>query len=233
MPALARAWLRAGTGERREGRDRRPALPTRVRLAAAVSNAVLRFRSDGVTHVLILDASGVLTLLFLNTAESQRYRPRYGFNSQNGPQALADPGNIQTIQLVGSKGIGWIPAIDITPAQNPPNGPYSNDTRRRCLAVMAKHGITFPNANAEAVAEAHCNTVFFFKHVFDVMGAGDVTRDRFMATVDRLGTGFQAAGTFVSRFGPGRHDGIGAVRHYAHDGGCDCMKYTSGNVDAP
>jgi hypothetical protein len=59
--------------------------------SAAVSSAVLSFQSNGIDHVLIQDgAAGVfsgagLTLLFLENAESQHYRPRYGFNANNVP----------------------------------------------------------------------------------------------------------------------------------------------------
>jgi hypothetical protein len=199
-------------------------------VAAAVSGAVLKFRSDKVSHVIILDASAVLTLLFLNNAESQHYRPRYGFTSQNGPQALLDPGNIPQAQLIGSKGIGWIPSIDITPSRNPPNGPYSNDARRACLALMSKHGITFSDANAESIAYAHCNEFWLIRDAFKRMGDGPITRDALLRAVESFGTSFQAANGFETRFGPGRHDGAGAARYYAYDGGCGCMTYTSANV---
>src|SRR5207302_1669661 len=57
--------------------------------AAAVSNAVLRFNSEHIDHVIIQDgASGqcggtCLTLLFLQDAQKEHYYPRYGFNSYN------------------------------------------------------------------------------------------------------------------------------------------------------
>src|SRR5205085_2589904 len=109
-----------------------------------------KFRQDGVTHVILRDERGLLTLLFLNNAQSQHYFPRYGFTTQNGPQTLADPGDIPKQQLRGSMGIGWSPQLDITPAQNTDEGPYSNAARRRCIALYKAHGITFADTNAEA-----------------------------------------------------------------------------------
>ena len=200
--------------------------------AAAVSSAVLKLRSDGVTHVVLFDERGLLTLLFLQQAEAQGYRPRYAVTTQNGPQALIDGSGLPKRQLVGSKGIAWLPSLDIPPAQNPRTGPYSNDARRRCYDLLASRGQTFSDVNAEAIAMGICTSLWFFRDA--VKASGNIlNRIGFMNGVAKLGTSFQAAGVFATRFTATQHDGIAAIRYYVYDDGCGCMKYASGNINAP
>ena len=198
-------------------------------VAAAVSNAVLRFRGNGVTHVFILEASAVLALLFLNQADAERYFPRYGVNTQNGIEVLIDTGNVPARQAIGAVGFGWYPMIDIAPSQNPTDGPYSNARRQECIGLLAANGMSFADTNAEAVALNECESLWFFRDTVNRMGPV-INRDNFMAAVDQLGASFAPVGTFAAAFGPGRHDGVAAVRYWAFDAGCGCMTYTSGDI---
>jgi hypothetical protein len=199
-------------------------------LAAAVSSAVLRFRQDQVTHVIILDERALITLLFIREADSQRFRPRYGFNSTNGVQVLVDGGNLNADQLNGALGLGWYPSFDITPSQNPDDGPYSNNARRKCMALMKAKGFTFADANAEAVALGGCNLLYFFQQVANSV-SGPLNRDSFIAAVNAFGTRYENSETFLNRFSATQHDGVAAVRQWKWDTGCSCGKYTSGNID--
>jgi hypothetical protein len=198
-------------------------------VGAAVSSAVLKLRSDQVSHVFVFDERALLTLFFAQAADSQGYRPRYALTTQNGVQALMDGSEMPKRQLIGSMGIGWLPGIDITPSQNTRNGPYSNAPRKKCLAMMEAKGVTFADANAEAIGTGICATYWFFR---DAVAAGGnvLNRQGFINGVNQLGTSFLDPGNFANRFTPTQHDGVAAYRHYAYDGGCGCMKYTSGNI---
>ena len=173
---------------------------------AASSSAVLKLRRDGVTHVVILDRKGLLTLFFTRAADSQRYFPRYGINTQNGAQALMDGAALPARQLVGSKGIGWFPGLDLPPSVSVGSA-YVNDTKKKCLAVMKAHNITFSDANAESVGMNTCSSWWMLRDAINASG-GILTRAGFL-------------------------DGVGAFRYYGFDSGCSCMKYTSGNIAAP
>jgi hypothetical protein len=197
--------------------------------AAAVSNAVLKFRSDGVDHVIVFDSSALLTLFFLENAQSQHYFPRYGVSSQNGPQALLDSGAVQKEQLRGSVGIGFVPVIDITPSEDPDSGPLANDSRRRCIKLMTDHGQKFSDANAEAVALTLCNVWWFTRDVFNHAG-GALNRAGFLKAVSALGTSFESGLTFGTRFSDTQHDGASMVRYYGYDEACGCMHYRGGNI---
>jgi hypothetical protein len=227
VPALARLGLRPDAGDIIRAPE--PQRTSDVGAdAAVVSNAVLKFRSDGVTHVLVLEKGGTLSLLFGNNAESQGYRPRYGANSQTGQQALVDSGAYPRGQLPGTVGIGWEPGIDITPAENTDDGPYSNDSRRRCLALYKAAGVSYANANAAAVALGTCNQFWFFRDV--MKDAPAVNRDGFLVAANRLGTAFQSTDGGVTRIDADHHDGVGAVRYWAYKPECGCMRYTSGDI---
>jgi hypothetical protein len=205
--------------------------------SAAISSAVLRFQQNGVTHVLMYDAGGTLTLLFTTSAESQHYRPRYGVNSNNGLGLLVDGGQVQPAQAVGAVGMGWFPSLDVPDSANPDNGPYSNAARRRCIAIMNAAGITTADANSKAVPLLFCNAFWFFKEAVEkgvqLGGGATIDRDTYLAGVNALGSSFQSAMTFGTSFSATKHDGAAFYRRVAWDQPCGCMKYTSGNVAAP
>lgn len=54
---------------------------------ADIQAAQLRFRSDGVTHVIALEVNG--QVFFGRDADTRHYRPRYGVNSAGGLQGFA------------------------------------------------------------------------------------------------------------------------------------------------
>ena len=193
-------------------------------LSADEANAVVKFRQDGVEHVLITDDSGTLTLEFLNAAESQHYYPRYGWNSQNAPEALASPGDVQPDQLNGSMGIGFAPGIDLLPADNPDNGPYSNAARRHCLTYLASKGFSFSDANSKTVGELECSQLWFFRQAMDSI-SGTISQASFIDAVNHLGSSFQSPTIFSTFYGPAQHDGGGSYYDYYWNTGCSCMRY--------
>jgi hypothetical protein len=199
-------------------------------LAAAVSGAVLKFRSDNVTHVLILEASATVSLLFGNNADSQRYYPRYGANSQTGQEALITSGAYPKSQLNGTVGIGWVPSLDIAPSEAGPNSPYVNAAQRKCLAVYAAHNITFSDQNAQGVGYLGCASLWFFRDV--MKRAAGANRDAFLTAANGIGSAFESLTIIPTKIDSSHHDGIAAVRYWAYKPECGCMRYTSGDIPA-
>jgi hypothetical protein len=226
VPALARLGLKPDPGN--IVRAPYPQNAADVSGAAtSASNAVLKFNTSGVTHTLVFEEDGVLTLLFGNNAESQGYHPRHGVNSQNGIQALI-PSGYPTGQLRGMVGIGWFPGIDIATAENTDDGPYSNASRKRCIALYKAAGISYDNANASAIALGTCTQFWWLREVMSKVTV--FNRDGVLAAAHASGTLESASGQFVLRIDADHHDGVGAVRHWAHRPECGCMRYTSGNI---
>ena len=136
---------------------------------AAVKSAQLAFAANGVTHVIPFESNGGLSTLFLPTARTQRYFPRYGVSTASGFEALIEAGITGDGQMNGTVGFGWLPSIDLAANDNPSDGPYSNANRRYCLKVMKDNGIVFDSGNAEGIALNSCANVVFAQ--------GDVGQD--------------------------------------------------------
>lgn len=192
-------------------------------MAAAVQAAELKFNSAGVTHVIIFEATGALSLFFLQDAENQHYRPRYGINSGTFFQGLI--GTAPKPQFTGATGFSFTPLADLPAQSNPENGPYSNAARRYCSDLMRKNGFTFDSSNAEAIALSQCDQMYFLRDVARASG-GVLTAATFQRAAEALGGSFVAGIALGEYFGPGRHDGVSTAYWWRYDGGCDCMRYT-------
>ena len=197
---------------------------------SAIQNATLRFRDAGVTHVLPFETMGAgVGVFFAQGADQQKYYPRYGLSSGNGAQLLLDQGLWPTGQTRGAVGMGWLPLVDLSNADNPDGGPDSNAARRSCVALMTKNGIDVSAAIVKRQALEMCNTVRLLKAALEA-GGGSVHRDAFLTGVHALGTSFPSALTFGTRFGPDHHDGVALVRPFAFTAACGCFRYSGPRV---
>ncbi|MDT7572822.1 MAG: hypothetical protein QOE05_2996 [Actinomycetota bacterium] len=197
--------------------------------AADVSSAVLKLRSDNVSHVMLFESAGNVALFFLKQADSQHYLPRYGFNSQNGIQVLLSGGLVPTSQVAGALGFGWWPVLDL--AENPQSGPYSNAARRRCIGIMRAAGVDVSGASAESNALAYCSMVDMLRAA--VAKAGDPSARGFVNGVAALGTSFESASTLRTSFSNGKHDGVASYMNWAFTSGCSCFRYSGSPHPVP
>jgi hypothetical protein len=188
---------------------------------ADIQNATLKMRSDGVTHVIDLDANGALTLLFANDAYSQHYYPRLGINTAAGLQALQ--GDIQPASENGAEGLGWYPVLDLPSSAAGDSSNFSSATRRHCAAVLKAAGITFTSTNAEAVALTYCDDLYFIQRVLN--STATVTRDSFITAVNQLTSPFPAAQFPLMRLGPNRHYGVSQGWDMRYVSSCQCVRY--------
>ena len=187
-----------------------------------ISNAELRFRRDGVTHAIILDAGGGLTLLFGKDANTQRYYPRLGLNSGAGMQGLYDAKEFDAKMLTGAMGLGWDPAIDLSAAKA---DTFATAATRRCYQVMKQRtGQTFDSTNAASIALTYCDEINLIAAA--AAGAGPTINLRpATAAVERLGSGFPSAALAATYLGPGRHDALEIGYDMVWDSGCTCAAY--------
>ena len=190
---------------------------------SAISSAVLSFASQGIDHVFIGDGpAGIfagtgLTLLFLQTAKSQGYYPRYGFNSNNSPDFESHPKD----QLVGMMAID---SSDTAPENDA--GIEPSPVRERCFAVMRKAGLPVGHWQTQTLAVGACEIAWFSEAV--IKRAADTTLPNMIAAGEALGTSYRSPYNYGNRLGPGRHDGVSLFRSLEWNQGCSCIKYTSG-----
>jgi ABC-type branched-subunit amino acid transport system substrate-binding protein len=187
--------------------------------AAQYENAVLKFKTARVTHVQFLDVTGLVAFQFMNAAEPQGFRPRYGLNSTSGLSAALAGGNVPTAQLHNAIGVGWLPTFDVAAAELPSRSASAT----RCLALLKSKGLQPRGTVEETFYRWSCTTLFFLKAALD--RSGELSIAGLRRGAESLGTDFEPASTFAARFGPGRHDGASAARHLAFDDRCTCWRY--------
>ena len=179
------------------------------RESSDMSNAVLQFRSAGVTHVLSSESD---VLLFMTAADGQHYRPRYGLNSYHAA-AVQLQGTVPASQLVGSMGVGWLPITDVDSAHNPgPVGPGE----KRCRQVMHDASQDISSAAPAVVAFALCDSVHMV--VQGVAATGNPAAQSLRDGLSRVGATFQSALTWRCALS-NRYDLPGAVRDFRYDNG--------------
>lgn len=194
-------------------------------VGAQLSNAILRFRAAGVTHVMFLENAGILPFFWNQAANSQGYYPRLGLLSYDMPETQA--GQDDPKVLKDALAAGWAPALDTTPDQFP-----ANPAVDRCAAVMKERGVP-TQYGFGFYHSAACDAVFFLKQTLDRAPA--LTADGLRQSVESLGTTYESPYTYsATLFEPGRHDGaamIGLLRY--QESPCKCFTYVGGPGEVP
>ncbi|HEX2038184.1 MAG TPA: hypothetical protein VHF47_00465 [Acidimicrobiales bacterium] len=194
--------------------------------AASASAAVVRFRANGITHVMFYEIGGVLPFFFMPQAESQaNWRPRYAMTTAMLPQF--QKANVPEPQLHRTVGIGWVPADDLAA----PEDPGGNPNTELCKQIWANAGITPTTRINLGSALGYCDSLLFLKAALD--RTTNLTVAGLKAAVEGLGDSFNSPLTFATRFGPGRYDGPTLYRNLEYFADCKCFKYTSGPKPAP
>ncbi len=197
--------------------------------SADVNSAVLRFQSQGITHVMILDgpsglcAGACLGFEFLNRAKSQNYYPRYGFNDFNQPVVGQRSGLYPNDQLRRSVNVSWNDSD-----KSYDEGWKLNKRRELCYKIMRKHSVPMENTNQQFAARQACEQMWFLRTIIDdVMAGFPLGADNFIAGVNKLGWGFSSPSRYAVHYSPTQHDGTAAARNMRFVNSCDCYKYVT------
>jgi ABC-type branched-subunit amino acid transport system substrate-binding protein len=184
-------------------------------MSAAIGNAILKFRQDGVDHVMFA-ASAELPFFFMAQAESQQFRPRYGLSSNDGPDTQINIG-APDAQLRGALVVGWLTATDVADDKA---GSVRSATVKLCESIMAKYG-------AEAsgfYSDSHCDSMFFLRRVLE-RATGTSVR-AIQSAADSLGTSYLSPLTMATSFRHGFGDGASRWRLASYSSDCTCFKYS-------
>ena len=192
--------------------------PETARTAANIQNTVLRFSSDKVDRVMFLDYGGNIALFFLRDAENQLYRPRYGFLSTSGGQAITTV--VPKQQLHGAISVGWVPLVDVGSGPGSQQGPWL----ARCMALMRRHGVQMASDLERAYAGAACDGFRFLKQTME-RGGTRIDASSLVRGAESLGRAFDSSLTYTTRYDGQHHSGAAAVRFTAFDDDCGCYKY--------
>lgn len=189
--------------------------------------AALQMKSDGITHVqFVSDGRAYMELIFMQNAEKQLYRPRYGLASWDGGQALATllgGGSDANNQLSASLQVGWFPIFDLERASY--SGPTASKAFQRCIKVLEDAGETFssgdPTRNKEAIVTNACDSFNYFVAAASAAGA-DLNPDSFMQGTKRI-EGLDSASTYIFSTAQ-RRDAFGGVKHASWLTECTCFR---------
>jgi len=90
-----------------------------------------------------------------------------------------------------------------------------------CLKILKDAGVGDPS---RLYTQSTCDSLFFLKAALDRANA--LTPAGLRAAVESLGTTYDSAFTWATRYGPGRHDGADAVRPSKFEDKCGCYRLT-------
>lgn len=184
------------------------------------SNAVLRFKNEGVTHVIVV--TDVLAwIAFSNQAESQGYRPVYGFgdyqlmigNAQAFNQNGQASSSYAVTSLYGDMRSGAREKARSQKDDIDPKDPSLLPGLRRCLEVLSKYTGEnyYDGASGRSTRYFWCCEHFFlWLDVARAVGNG-FTPALWGQQLPRL-TGYQSNRMRDTRFGPGIFDGAATYR---------------------
>jgi branched-chain amino acid transport system substrate-binding protein len=181
--------------------------------ASQLANAILKFKTDGVTHVLTYGFLYVVPTV----AEKEGYRPRYGVSSWDAFQLAVSSGPAQ--QFAGSLGVGWTPLEDVDAGHDP----GESVAEEQCLAIMKNSGQDTTNRSTDSSMAATCEQFMLLQDA--LQGATALSPASVQVGVERLGSAFGSSMTVGERFAPGRHAGVAAFLPIHFDGRCTCYDY--------
>lgn len=192
--------------------------------STALSAAVLKFKADGVTHVLATPDGSAMGIFMTSQAESQGFRPAYGTTTDSGgPPLTAPDGQTQNWMT-----IAWDDFIlqQSSTRGAPTDGNPSNAAQAQCDAIAAA---VQPGVNG---ARRWCDTLFFLQAA--LRGAPELTPDALLAGAEALAGSYQVvAGYGGSTFGPRRYDGASQVRAARYDAAAGAFSYVTPVLEVP
>ena len=190
---------------------------------AQIKSAVLKLQADGVTHVVLGDASAFIMEFFASNARTQNYYPRFGVTSGAAPQAIYDAGLATAKQLNGMSGNGWLPSLDVPVADA---ARYSSSETKRCLEILKRRtGQTYSSTNAATIALGNCDSVFMFQKAMAL--ATSLSPEGLLAGFDKLAGSYTSptvGPTFVSSR---QHDTAVRAWDLNWTASCSCVRYSS------
>lgn len=198
------------------------------RMSSEFQAAVIRFRQNGVTHVLFDEWAGQMPFFGLTVAENQGYRPRWAFNSTNLTNTIQAQHDDR--QLKGAVSVSWLPGQDVAD----PHDPRRGGVLAKCYDIITKGGMT----PSRLYSGIFCDSFFFLQRMLAT--TNNVTPEGLAAAAAKIATGYESPYTWTTRFATGRTDGASSVRILKYTPDCvtvegeprGCFKYSGGNRGA-
>ena len=183
-------------------------------MANELNAAVLRMKAKGVTHLMFLENNGIAAFFFFGQAESQGFRPRYGFNSLDILGTMEN--NADPMQLQNAVGVSFYPPSDLNGDRDHLG---NNPNLLLCEQIMRDAGLL----TTGYYVQPRCDAFFFLAEA--LRHAPALTKEGLLTGVEALGTSYQGsmAPHSYTRFGRGDYDGVNSWIPVAYRMGCECF----------
>jgi len=171
--------------------------------STALSAAVLKFKSEGVTHVLPTPDGQAMSIFMTSIADSQGYRPAYGTTSFSGGTPItASDSQARNWVTIAFDTVTFRTSVT---AAAPAEAKFpSNPARERCDAAVATV------QQGAHVFHNFCDTLFFLEA--GLKGRGEISPGALLAGADALGASLPNPSALgPTRWGPRRYDATAHV----------------------
>jgi ABC-type branched-subunit amino acid transport system substrate-binding protein len=189
--------------------------------SSGISNAILKFKADGVSVVMFSCGNGgVPEVVFMQAAEQQQFRPAYVMGDSTDTWFVGSSAPNAQIQKI--TGVGSYPIANVEANQVP-----ASASEKHCLDVISKGGEQVSDRHSSVTAEFYCETLYGFA----AAGArvpGRLTADSWRAAYRGLGAEYPTITSFRVDVSQNPNAGGRGYRTLAYSSGCTCIVYTSG-----
>ena len=188
--------------------------------SAAMQNAVLKFRSQGVDRVFVMGSQENLLLqYFAEQAQNQQYHPGYALSSESDPITLIDASTFPQQQLPQVHGAGWHPLSETGVDHRTP-------VESRCIALGIKGGLKPANITEVYAMYRSCSTMLLLETVVK-NGNGSASFDALRSVIPALGSSFASTGIIdgSTLFGATRQNGPVLANEWGFVSSCTCFRY--------
>lgn len=189
---------------------------------AAVSNAILTFRSNGVDRITFITVSETGTMLAMSSgASSQRYYPGWILSSLVTAAILQ--GQAPEDEMKSARVYGWLPSQDVSPSlYDPPNR-----AQQRCYGFLRTAGIKPVSPADFSYAQSICEALFAYEAAVGRAG-GSIVGTAVIRGLEQLGTSYQSVFNLkgAALFSPARRNDVPRLyREAVWRQDCSCFSY--------
>jgi hypothetical protein len=194
------------------------------------TNALLRFRSEGVNAISFVSVSEAPVLYIGSVdAQAQGYHPAWIVSSLGQLSIIGGESPIP--QMQNTHGYGWLPSQDVPPAYNP----KPNASQTRCLSLLHSQNVHPQSAADYGYAYNACEAVFLYADALKRDG-GNANGQAISNAIGDIGSSFQSTLNLGGKSvfsNARRNDAPMVFKPINWDGGCHCFRYGHATYSMP
>lgn len=191
-----------------------------------IAAAVLKFKTDGVSHVMFSAGNGgIPALFFMQGAEQQAYAPQYLMGDSTNTWFVGDTAPRNQVRNI--TGAGTYPIANVNASQY-----ATTPAEKRCLDVISAAGERLNDRHSSLTATFYCEMLYGFAAIGGSV-SGKLDNASFRSAYYRMGSNYPAITTFRSNLANGRNDNPATYRLLGWKQACSCITYLSDERPLP